>query len=169
MRWIALLRAVNVGGRSKVPMAGLRGLFEELGFADVRTYIASGNVVFEGTKPDAARIERAIADRFGVQTTVILRSAKQLAAVLDSHPFGSDTGKSYVTFLVEKPSAAAVRAVRELDVAPDEVAVVGREVYLRYPNGLGRSKTPGRVDRALRVAGTNRNWRTVEKLVELSR
>jgi uncharacterized protein (DUF1697 family) len=167
MRHVALLRAVNVGGRSKVPMAELRALFEELGHTDVQTYIASGNVVFAGT-PDAKRLERAIADRFGVQTTVILRTAKQLHSVLAAHPFGEDTSQSYVTFLVEKPSAAAVKAVHALDVAPDEARVVGKELYLRFPSGLGRSKTPGRVDRALEVAGTNRNWRTVAKLAELA-
>jgi uncharacterized protein (DUF1697 family) len=167
MRHVALLRAVNVGGRSKVPMAELRALFEELGHTDVQTYIASGNVVFAG-KPDAKRLERAIADRFGVETAVILRTAKQLQAVLDAHPFGEDTSQTYVTFLVEKPSAAAAKAVHALDVAPDEARVIGAELYLRFPNGLGRSKTPGRVDRALKVAGTNRNWRTVAKLVELA-
>jgi uncharacterized protein (DUF1697 family) len=148
-------------------MAELRDLFEDLGHTDVQTYIASGNVVFGG-KPDAKRLEAAIAGRFDVTTTVILRTAKQLAAVVDKHPF-ADTERSYVTFLAEKPPAAAVKTVHALDVAPDEVRVIGREVYLRYPNGLGRSKTPGRVDRALKVAGTNRNWRTVLKLVELAR
>jgi uncharacterized protein (DUF1697 family) len=167
MRHVALLRAVNVGGRSKVPMAELRALFEELGHTDVQTYIASGNVVFSG-KPDAKRLEHAIADRFGVETTVILRTAKQLQAVLDAHPFGEDTSQTYVTFLAEKPSAAAAKAVHALDVTPDEARVIGKELYLRYPNGLGRSKTPGRVDRALKIAGTNRNWRTVAKLVELA-
>jgi len=167
MRHVALLRAVNVGGRGKVPMAELRDLFEELGHTDVQTYIASGNVVFGGT-PDARRIEAAIAGRFGVTTTVILRTAKQLAAVLDAHPFGADTAQSYVTFLAEKPPAAAVQAVHALDVEPDEVRIVGKELYLRFPNGLGRSKTPARVDRALKVEGTNRNWLTVEKLAELS-
>src|SRR5690349_16774971 len=115
MRHVALLRAVNVGGRSKVPMADLRALFEELGHTEVQTYIASGNVVFGG-KPDARRLERALADRFGVETTVILRTAKQLEAVLDAHPFGKDTSHTYVTFLAEKPSAPAVKAVHALDV-----------------------------------------------------
>jgi uncharacterized protein (DUF1697 family) len=167
MRHVALLRAVNVGGRGKVPMAELRDLFEELGHTEVQTYIASGNVVFAG-KPDAQRLERAIADRFGVETTVILRTAKQLQAVLGAHPFGKDTSQTYVTFLVDKPTAAAVKAVHALEIAPDEARVIGRELYLRFPQGLGRSKTPARVDRALKVAGTNRNWRTVAKLAELS-
>ena len=147
-------------------MAELRDLFAELGHTDVQTYIASGNVVFAGT-PDAKRIEAAIAGRFDVTTRVILRTAKQLAAVVDGHPF-ADTAQSYVTFLAQKPPAAAVKAVHALEVAPDEAKVIGREVYLRFPNGLGRSKTPGRVDRALKLEGTNRNWRTVEKLLELA-
>jgi uncharacterized protein (DUF1697 family) len=166
MRHVALLRAVNVGGRSKVPMVELRELFAELGHTDVQTYIASGNVVFGG-RPDARRLEAAIAGRFGVTTTVILRTGAQLAKVIEAHPF-PDTGQSYVTFLAAKPPAAAVQAVHALDVAPDEVRVLGSEVYLRYPSGLGRSKTPGRVDRALKVEGTNRNWRTVLKLAELA-
>jgi uncharacterized protein (DUF1697 family) len=87
--------------------------------------------------------------------------------VIDKHPF-ADTAQSYVTFLAEKPPAANAKAVHALDIEPDEARVIGREVYLRFPNGLGRSKSPARVDRALKVEGTNRNWRTVEKLAELS-
>jgi uncharacterized protein (DUF1697 family) len=172
MRWVCLLRAVNVGGRGKVPMAELRRVCTALGLEDVETYIQSGNVVFTppGTGRDelARRLEEAIADAFGVSTTAILRSGGELAAVVDGHPFGGDTSQTYVTFLARKPPREAVRRVESLDVAPDRVAVAGAHVYLHFPNGLGRSKTPGLVDRSLGVPGTNRNWRTVETLARLA-
>jgi uncharacterized protein (DUF1697 family) len=171
--WVALLRGINVGGHKKVPMADLRRIYEELGCEDVRTYIASGNVVFASPESDrgalATALEEAVAAELGVSSFVVLRSFAEIRKVARSHPFGADTSQSFVTFLVAKPKAADARRLNELDLAPDELKVLGSEVFLRYPNGLSNARLTGaQLDRAIGVPGTNRNWRTVAKLAEMT-
>ena len=172
MGWVALLRAINLGARNKVPMAELRAVFAGAGCTDVQTYIQSGNVVFRSPATSATalqrRLERAVSERCGVTSTVILRTWPELRRVAASHPFGADTSKSAVTFLAEKPAAAAVQRLCELDIAPDETKVVGRDVLIHYPRGLQGSRLTGALlERTLGVEGTNRNWRTVARLAEL--
>jgi uncharacterized protein (DUF1697 family) len=168
-RWVALLRGINLGSRNKVPMAELRRVFEEAGCEGVQTYIQSGNVVFTKSAPDRAELERAVADAFGVASAIVLRTADQLATVTASHPFGPDTSKSSITFLAEKPRAAAVRRLQELDIGADRVEVIGSDVFLHYPNGVqGARLTGALLEKTIGVAGTNRNWRTVAKLAELA-
>jgi uncharacterized protein (DUF1697 family) len=167
--WIALLRAVNLGARNKVPMAGLRQVFEEAGAEDVRTYIQSGNVVFAHAKPDRAALEAAVAKAFGVETVIVLRTARQMKKLAGSHPFGKDTSKSAVAFLAEKPSRAALRELAKLEISPDKCEVIGPDIALYYPNGFqGAQLTATRLEKLLGVPGTARNWRTVEKLAELA-
>lgn len=167
--WIALLRAVNLGARNKVPMAGLRELFEGQGAEDVRTYIQSGNVVFSDSKPDAPKLEQAIAKEFGVSTVVVLRSARQMRKLADSHPFGRNTSNSHVAFFVEKPRAAALRKVSELDIGDNKFEALGSDVALYYPRGVqGAVLTTAKLEKLLGIQGTARNWRTVEKLAELA-
>src|SRR3954452_8435066 len=105
MRWIVLLRGVNVGGKAKVPMAELRALCEELGLTDVTTYIQSGNVVADGPDLSAATLERALDERFGVPARVVLRTPRELRKLVDGHPFGDETGNTHVVFLTEPPAA----------------------------------------------------------------
>jgi uncharacterized protein (DUF1697 family) len=168
-RWIALLRAVNLGSRNKVPMAELRRLFEEAGADDVQTWIQSGNVVFSQAKPDAATVERAIERELGVRTVVVLRSAAQLQKLASSHPFGEDTSNSHVAFCVEKPRAAALRKVAELDIGDNRYELIGSDVALYYPTGVqGARLTTAKLERILGVQATARNWRTVAKLAELA-
>jgi uncharacterized protein (DUF1697 family) len=167
--WIALLRAVNLGSRNKVPMAGLRDLFEEAGGEDVRTYIQSGNVVFRRTKPDREALEAAIAKEFGVKTVIVLRSARQIKKLAGSHPFGKDTSNSHVAFLREKPGRVALRKLAEVDAGTDRIEVIGSDVALHYPNGFqGATLTAAKLEKLLGVQGTARNWRTVAKLAELA-
>ena len=171
--WIALLRAVNLGGRNRVPMAELREVLAALGFGSVRTYIASGNVLLTAGSNRAAvteAVEAAIAGSFGVATSVALRAPSELDRLLDRHPFGAETSASFVSFLTAKPSAAAVRKLAALDVAPDRAHVAGSDVYLHYPNGVTAAKLSiARVERTLGVPGTARTWATVAKLAELGR
>jgi uncharacterized protein (DUF1697 family) len=168
--WVALLRGVNVGGRSTVPMAGLRGVFEEAGYESVRTYINSGNVLFEGAKPDAAKLEQAVAQTFGVNATVVLRTFAELREVAGSHPFGDDTSHTFVAFLAEKPARDAGRSLAEVDAGDDLYELRGRELFLQYPNGLRNAKLgAGVFERRLGVRATVRNWNTVTKLAELTR
>ena len=168
-RWIALLRAVNLGARNKVPMAELRRLFEEAGAEDVRTWIQSGNVVFSLSKPDAARFEAAIEQELGVKTVVVLRSSPQMKKLAASHPFGRDTSNSHVAFFLEKPRAAAMREVAELDIGDNKYELIGSDVALYYPTGVqGATLTTAKLEKLLGIQGTARNWRTVEKLAELA-
>jgi uncharacterized protein (DUF1697 family) len=172
--WVGLLRAVNVGGNNKVPMAELRAVLDDLGLGPVQTYIQSGNVVFRAPKPGrdalAARMEQAIESVFSVATPVILRTAAEVQAVIDAHPFGDDTSTTYVSFLATKPSAAAVRALEaEAGGSGEEALVRGSDLYLRYPQGVQDAKLTGpRLARLTGVPGTVRNWRTVTRLAELA-
>jgi uncharacterized protein (DUF1697 family) len=158
--WVAFLRAVNLGSRNKVPMAGLRRALEDAGYDDVRTVIASGNVVFShGTKPSAHALESLIADEFGVRTRVILRSAAQIRKLRAAKPF---EGRVYVAFLAAKP-----RSTRPIE-GLDPFAVVGSDIVLHFPSGYAAAQLTGAViEKRLGVEATVRNWNTVEKLADL--
>ena len=173
--WVALLRGINLGRNRRIAMADLRAAYEGAGCGDVRTYIASGNVVFtcetgvRGRGELAKRLEAAVEEACGVAAWVALRTAAEIAAVVDAHPF-DDASSTYVTFLQAKPPAAAVKRLEALDVEPDLVAVKGAEVYVRYANGLANGRLTGALlDKTLGVQGTNRNWRTVTRLAEMAR
>ena len=172
MRWVALLRAVNLGSRNKVPMAELRTLLTEAGYGDVRTYIASGNVLLDGPRKRAAvaaELEELIADAFRVETTAIMRTPDELAAVVDAHPFGADTSRSHLVFLADKPAPEAVKRLAAADHGSDEAVLAGKEVFLHYPAGVQGSRlSAARLERLLGVSATHRNWRTVAKLAELA-
>jgi uncharacterized protein (DUF1697 family) len=158
--WVAFLRAVNLGNRNKVPMAGLRSALEEAGYADVRTVIASGNVVFSrGTKPSAHALESVIADEFGVRTKVILRSGTQIRRLRAAKPFD---GRVYVAFLAARP-----RSTKPIE-GLDPFAVVGSDIVLQFPSGYAAARLTGAVlEKKLGVEATVRNWNTVEKLADL--
>jgi uncharacterized protein (DUF1697 family) len=172
VRWVVLLRAVNLGARNKVPMPKLRSLLEQAGYGDVRTYIASGNVLVDGPRKGAAvadEVERLIADAFGVTTTAIVRRPVALAALVDGHPFGRDTSHSHVVFLAERPTRAAAARLASADHSPDRAVVAGADVYVQYAAGVrGARLSAARLERMLGVAATHRNWRTVVALAELA-
>jgi uncharacterized protein (DUF1697 family) len=174
MIYIALLRGINVGRHNRMSMAGLRELFAAAGAEEVATHLQSGNVVFEsraGIAELGRRIERAIESSLGLQVSVLLRTKAQLAKVVAGNPFPAegDAKKLHVAFLGDRPGRARVRALDPARVYPDEFQVVGREIYLHYPNGYGRSKlTNEYLERQLGVAATMRNWNTVTALAELA-
>jgi uncharacterized protein (DUF1697 family) len=172
MRWIVLLRAVNLGARNKVPMAELRSLLEESGYRGVRTYIASGNVLLDGPRSGAAvarELERVVADAFGVETTAIVRRPAELAALVDGHPFGCDTSRSQVVFLAKRPTAQAADRLAKADHAPDRGVLAGEDVYVQYAAGVRNATlSAARLERLLGVPATHRNWRTVAALAELA-
>lgn len=172
MRWVVLLRAVNLGSRNTVPMAELRSLLEEAGYGDVRTYIASGNVLLDGPRSGAAvarELEQIVAGGFGVETTAIVRKPAELARLVGSHPFGRDTSRSQVAFLAAKPSAAVAERLAEADHSPDRGVLAGKDVYVQYSAGVqGARLSAARLERMLGVAATHRNWRTVTALAELA-
>jgi len=148
-------------------MAGLREVFEQLGHANVRTYIQSGNVVFDGAGA-APRVrtalEQAIDRAFGLDVTVLLRTPSDLAKVAAQNPYGTE---AYVTFLDGAPDRKRVAALDPAAFAPDEFRVLGSEVYIRCPNGYGRTKINNTFfEKKLATRATTRNWRTVETLLE---
>jgi len=172
--YVALLRGINVGGRSALPMAQLRQVATECRFGAVRTYIQSGNLVF--TSPDpaaevAARLEAAVAAAGGPAPRVALRTRDELAAVVAGNPYqelATDPKQLHVAFLVEGAEPVPLDGL-ELDrFAPEELTVVGREVYLYLPGGIGRSALAEALTRPRSTDATVRNWRTVTKLVDLA-
>jgi uncharacterized protein (DUF1697 family) len=164
--YVALLRAINVGGTGVLPMAELRSICEGLGFADVKTYIQSGNVLFRSELAEnevQAKLEEALAARMGKPPGVVLRSRSALEAVLANAPFPhAKPNFLLVTFLPEPPAAGALDRL----VAPDgeEVRIHGREIYIHYPNGSG----PSKLKLPALKPGTARNLNTVRKLAELA-
>ena len=175
MRAVAFLRAVNVGGRNRVPMKELREVFESLGLTDVGTYVQSGNVVFtapsKGAAALAASLEQAVADAIGVQAKVLLRTRAELAKIAGAHPFSDDADEPrhlHVLFLRDRPTKAKVGRLEADRFLPDRFAVEGREVFVHYPNGQARTKlTIDYFERRLETVGTARNWRTVLTLRDM--
>lgn len=168
--YVGLLRGVNVGGRSQLAMADLRRIAEGCGFEDAKTYVQSGNIVFRASGSAAAvakRLRTAIAAETPLDPGVAIRTAAQLAKVVDKCPF-DDTDHVHVTFLVEGASASRP-SVDPDRFDPERYAVKGREVYLYLPNGIGRSKLAAALSKGKSAtAGTSRNWRTVTKLFDLA-
>jgi uncharacterized protein (DUF1697 family) len=171
--YLALLRAINVSGKNKLPMNDLRELFVETGCENVRTYIQSGNVVFEAAAAVAKDLPETMAalinERFGMHSPVIVRTAKELAAVVDGNPFlkaGAPEKELHVMFLADAPGASRIETLDPARSPGDEFAVHGKDVYLRLPDGVGKSKlTNAYVDAKLGTVSTVRNWRTVTTLL----
>jgi uncharacterized protein (DUF1697 family) len=175
-RQIALLRGINLGARNRVSMPELRELLTGLGHEDVKTLLQSGNIVLTsdetGEQLEQA-LETVIAKELGVESRVVVRTTRELAGVVKRDPFTgvADDPKRYqVSFLSAKPEAALVKALEAADVAPEQVAVSGREIYAWHPEGIQRSPLAKLLtDSKLGVTATARNWNTVLKLLELAR
>ena len=175
-RHIVLLRGINVGGYNKVPMADLRTALSEAGFGDVSTYIASGNVLLDAGDRDEAEVVDEVADvvteRFGLTIPIVARSVVDWPAILAANPFPAAEAKPkflHVSLCDRAPDPGAKAAFDAEAFSPDRVEIVGRELYLWYPNGSGRSKLNGAVlERKLDVTTTARNWSTMLKLAELT-
>jgi len=173
--YLALLRGINVGGKNKLPMKDLTGMFVEARCAGVRTYIQSGNVIFQaapGVAPKIPdRIAAQIAKQFGYRTPLVLRTRDELREVLRNNPFleaGAAEETLHVMFLADLPGSSAVAGLDPARSPGDEFVVRGREIYLRFPHGAADSKlTNAYFDSKLATTSTVRNWRTVTKLLEL--
>lgn len=174
--FVALLRAVNVGGKNKLPMSTLRASLEAAGFADVVTYIQSGNVVVKASERSsrtvARRVEAAIEAEFGLEVEALVRSGKELVKVIDSNPFVgrvADVTKLHVLFLDRKPDVVALETLAQKPFGPDEFVAGASEVYLHCPDGVGRSKLVIAMGPKLAPAvATMRNWNTVTKLAQMA-
>jgi len=164
-----------VGGKNILPMLELAKMFAAAGCGSVKTYIQSGNVVFRADKAVAdglaTLVERQIEKRFGCKVPVVLRTAAELVGVVKSNPFlkaGATEDSLHVYFLAGMPGAGDVEGLDAQRSAPDAFAVVGRDIFLQLPNGMGRTKlTNAYFDSKLKTVSTARNWRTVLKLLEM--
>lgn len=170
--YAALLRGVNVGGHNKLPMAELRELCGSNGLVDVKTYIQSGNVVFRSdgdAKEISDVLSNSIMDRFGFRPGVVVRTSSQLKAAAKTYPFDtSNHKKAHIVFLDDKPKTDSVKQLLELDFAPDQIKVTAGEIHCYFPNGVLETNIGfKKMERILSVSGTARNWRTVQKLIEL--
>jgi len=175
VKQIVLLRGVNVGGRNKLAMPALRDALQAAGMENVVTYVQSGNVALDSAaKPDAlARVcERVIADEFGLDVGVVVRTRAELAKIVERNPLGhvAEQDKLYqVTFCSKKPAKAALDKVAERAVEGERLLAQGREIYAWFPHGVGRSKLAAALSKQ-DVGGlaTARNWTTVNKLLALA-
>jgi uncharacterized protein (DUF1697 family) len=174
--YVALLRAVNVAGANPLKMAELRAVCVSLGYADAQTLLQSGNLVFT-TAPRAtaaleSELESATFDRLGLRTDYIVRTAAEWHALIADNPFpteAADDPGHLVAIPIKRASQAAdVATFCDGWLGPERIAVKNKQIYVYYPDGIGRSKlTLARIEKALGVRGTGRNWNTVLKLAEL--
>ena len=177
--YISMLRGINVGGQKSIKMAGLKSLYESVGFTGVTTYIQSGNVVFRSRSKNAktvgAEIAKAIHHSYGFTVTVIIRKPEELEKTIKKSPYagrrGIDETRLHVTFLDAKPAPALVGALVPLAAkSKDEYTVIGMEIYLHCPNGYGTSLLSNTFfEKHLKVAATTRNWNTVKTLNAMSK
>lgn len=174
---IALLRGVNVGGNNKLPMKELAAMFHAAGCPWVETYFQSGNVVFEVPAARArtlhSRIEHDLEALLGKPIPVVIRTESEMSAIAKKNPYlasCADTTRLHVAFLAGVPAAAGIAKLDPRRFAPDAFTLRGRELYLHFPGGVGKSKLTNAVlDRELATTSTIRNWRTVLTLCERAR
>jgi uncharacterized protein (DUF1697 family) len=179
-RYVALLRGINVGGRNRVAMADLRQVAESLGHTEIATYIQSGNLVFssddESANGLADSLEQEIARRLEVRPAVVVVSRADLAQVIADNPFPGEANPKclHAVFRRDEITEDAIAAIAGAEQkarakgSQDEVAVVGRTLFLRTPDGLGRSELAAQLARVgSQAEGTARNWATVARLMEM--
>ena len=173
--WVALLRGINVGGKHILPMRELVQMLEDLHLKDVRTYIQSGNVLFRSdhaTLPDdcADRIAAVIEHKYGFRPHVLVISAAAWTSAVASNPFPRaeyNPKTLHLYFLASAPTEPDFLSLEKVKAPNEAFHLAGDVFYLHAPNGIGRSKLAARVERALGVPATARNWRTVQKLHDL--
>ena len=174
--FVALFRGINVGGHHKIRMDELKDLHEALGFKDVIPYIQSGNVVFTSDDADVARlrghIEHGFEKSFGFHVEVFVRSLAELREIIEKNPFQNQPNRDSkwvaVLFLAARPETTAQEGLLKTYAGPEELFFTGQEVYIYYPNGMGRSKLSlSLMEKKLKTMGTARNWNTVLQLQRL--
>jgi uncharacterized protein (DUF1697 family) len=174
---VSMLRGINVGGHRIIKMDALRSLYESLGLTNPKTYVQSGNVVFETKERNfgvlGRKIEDAIEKAYGFRPAVILRNAAELHAVIDAKPFAKrndiEPGKLHVFFLGGDLTVEARAILAKIKADPEELIAGKRELYIYFPNGAGRTKLPlAKIEKLIQVPMTARNWNTVEKLLEMA-
>src|SRR5579864_2654311 len=174
---ISMLRGVNVGPHNRIKMDALRAVYESLKLEEPRTYVQSGNIIFRTKEKDlaklAVKIQDAIEKKFKCLPDVVLRTTAELKRVIASTPFADrpdlEPGKILVTFLAAEPPRGAEANLAKFKDYPEELHLKGREMYIYFPNGAGKSKLPwSSVEKLLKVTGTARNWNSVKAMLEIA-
>lgn len=176
-KYVALLRGINISGQKLIKMAELRAHMEGAGFQDVETYIQSGNIVFNSTLNSTGEVEVAIInmikDKYGFDVPTLVKQASDLDYVLDNCPYfdpSKDITRIYVTFLDGVPADEQIVKLAEFEFPPEEYCLDGSNVYFYSPLGYGNAKMNNNFFEAkLKVAATTRNWKTVNRLAEMSK
>ncbi len=176
--FISILRGINVSGQKKILMADLKNLYESLKFKEVITYIQSGNVIFksDGKLSDldlAKKIETAMYKKYDFKVPVIIRSVEEIRKVISINPFLNEKNinieRLHVTFFSEIPKSHNLGIIKQFDFSSDRFTIIGKEVFLYTPEGYGVTKLSNNFfENKLKVTATTRNWKTVNKLLEIA-
>ena len=176
MKYISLLRGINVAGKKKIIMKDLKALYESLGLGDVITYIQSGNVIFESDEKNDVlidKIENTITQKYGFDVPVQIRTVNDFKHIIEVCPYSDldlveEGTRVMVTFLEAVPSAENIDKLISYVKEPERLVLVGKEVYLHCPNGYGKTKLNNNfIEKKLLVGATTRNWKSVVKLYTL--
>lgn len=178
MKYISLLRGINVSGQKKIEMPELKALYESLQFENVVTYIQSGNVIFDSNDKNKSDIKKIIEDaikkKYKFHVPVEIRTKREIENIIKNNPFApvdleKNGTKILVTFLNTKPDKTKVSNLLEYVVSPEKLIIKGKEVFLHCPDGYGKSKLSNNfIENKLDTEATTRNWKSVLKLLELS-
>ena len=172
-----MLRGVNVGGHNMIKMDALKAICVSLKLKDPQTYVQSGNVIFSSGEKDlvklAGRLQDAIEKSHGFRPPVVLRTVAEMKEVVARNPFarrsGIEPGRLIVNFLADHPAKDAREKALAIKIGPEEMHLIGREAYIYFPNGQGRSRFPSpAIERALGTSWTGRNWNSVTKMLEIA-
>ena len=175
--YISILRGINVSGHNIIKMDALKQMYEAMGLNNARSYVQSGNVVFESKSGDvkflAGKISEQIAKEFGYQVPVIVFTKAVLEGIISGSPFANDHSKDakflHVTFLADKPAAYDRKAIEDKMFADEEIHFSDEAVYIYIPGGYGNTKLSNAfLENKLKVKATTRNWKTTNELLKLT-
>ncbi|MBT3208033.1 MAG: DUF1697 domain-containing protein [Bacteroidetes bacterium] len=177
MKYISILRGINVGGRRKILMADLRALYKDLGFSNVATYIQSGNVVFSTNQKQeglADKISNQIFERFGFNLPVIIRTNEELEKAIDNNPYlkleNVKIENLCLTFLSDVPQANLLEKLKEISYPPDQFQVIENNIFIYFSGKYSDTKLTNKFfEDKLKISATSRNWKTVNRLLELAK
>ena len=174
-KFVAILRGINVGGRRKLPMIELKELFHKLGYSEVKTYIQSGNVIFNAEAEEeeiSNAVENAIFEAYNFEVPVICRTAEEFQQSISQNPFYEDAAveveRLHLTFLKQLPEQKQLEKLKEYNFYPDEFLVREKNIFIYCSGKYSDSKLSNSFfENKLKVPATTRNWKTVLKLAEL--
>lgn len=176
--YISILRGINVSGQKKILMIDLKALYESLALENVTTYIQSGNVIFKTNlelpnEELAKKIEQSVYEKYNFDVPVVIRSMEEIENVISANPFLKErdinTEKLHVTFLADAPRKASLESLKNCDYPPDRFVIIGKEVFLHCPGRYGETKLSNKFfENQLKVSATTRNWKTINKLLEIA-